>query len=91
MASRPSPYLEENLQLDYNHLEAPTCFCGSKKALGEILCAACMAKLPPDEYAQLLGMKPGSGLCSAAATAHREMQRKDNEGFRVKPFGRWRR
>jgi hypothetical protein len=88
--SRPTQYLEENLHLDYNHLESVTCFCGARKAIGDLLCRACLAKLPPAEYAELLGMKPGSGLCMAAAIARREMQSREREQSRQPPkFRRW--
>jgi hypothetical protein len=76
--SKPSPYLEENLQLDYNHLESTICFCTGKKDLGAILCRDCMGFLSVEAGRMLLAMKPGEGLCSAAAIAQRESDPRRN-------------
>jgi len=76
-------YLEENLQLDYNHLESVNCICGTgKKRIGELLCESCMAALEPEERSRLNGMKPGEGVASACSTAHNRMWRA-KRGWRV--------
>jgi hypothetical protein len=68
-------YLEENLQLDYNHLESVDCFCGGPKEIGDVLCPRCLALLPPMDRTKLFGMKPGEGLASEVAHLHGMMLR----------------
>jgi hypothetical protein len=78
--SKVTPYLEENLQLDYNLLEGPRCFCGTVKAIGGLLCTRCWKALDPTERDRLAAMKPGDGVASAASIAHRQLMRHGGKG-----------
>jgi hypothetical protein len=69
------PYLDENLALDYNHLESIRCFCQGAKGIGDVLCSRCVAAIDPAERARLAAMRPGDGLASAASVAHNQMWR----------------
>jgi len=63
-ATKPNPYLEYNLSLDYDLLDSFHCPCGEKKELGAKMCAACYRRLTTGEQVQLAGMRPGDGLAS---------------------------
>jgi hypothetical protein len=80
--SKGLEYLEENLQMDYNHLESTICFCQGPKEIGDLLCSLCMKALAPEERSRLNGMKPGEGMASAASIAHNQMWRK-RRGFTI--------
>jgi hypothetical protein len=69
---RPQPYIEENLQLDYGHLESKNCFCGDRKNIGDILCPKCMERVPLAQLSWLFSLRPGEGVAAAAAIAQRE-------------------
>jgi len=79
--SPAAPYLHENLQLDYNHLESRQCFCQSVKQIGELMCTRCLAAINADDRKVLVTMKPGEGVASAAAIAHTQMWR-SKKGWR---------
>jgi hypothetical protein len=70
------PYLDQNLQLDYDYLEARRCLCpaGEKKE-GELLCARCWNALDPAERMRLAVIRPGDGLSAAISMAHGQMMR----------------
>jgi hypothetical protein len=68
-------YLEENLQMDYNHLEARDCFCTRAKGIGSLMCASCLTAIAHEERSRLMAMKPGEGIASAAAMTHNQMWR----------------
>jgi hypothetical protein len=72
----PAPYLEENLKLDYNRLEARNCFCTREKETGALMCKLCWDAVAPDVRAALEAMRPGEGLAAAADLAHNELARK---------------
>jgi hypothetical protein len=78
---RPQPFIEENLRMDYAHLEARVCFCTASKGIGEALCARCLGSLPPDQRAKLVATRPGDGLTAFASMAAREILRKRHRWF----------
>jgi hypothetical protein len=74
--SKGVAYLDENLEMDYNHLESRQCFCQAVKEIGEPMCGLCLKALEPVERARLLGMKPGEGVASSASMTHNRMWRR---------------
>lgn len=77
----PAPYLDENLQMDYNRLEAKRCYCTAEKAVGASMCERCLAELAPGVRTSLLALRPGDGIAAAADIAWNEMNRK-KKGWR---------
>jgi hypothetical protein len=62
-----NPYIEVNLQIDYDLLESQRCLCGDHKTMGQKMCLGCYGRLRTGQQAQLAGMQPGDGVANAVA------------------------
>jgi len=72
--------LDENLRLDYNHLDSRVCFCGGLKEMGELMCERCEKAIPPAERTRLHALKPGQGMVAEAKIAHARLLRRGRRG-----------
>ncbi len=74
--NKPTLYIDENLQTDYNRLEARHCLCTAQKVIGSLMCDVCLNALAPDVRTAIEAMLPGSGLAAVADLAHSQIPRK---------------
>lgn len=62
-----NPYIEVNLQIDYDLLESLHCLCGDKKEMGQKMCNGCYQRLRTGQQIQLASMHTGDGIANVVA------------------------
>lgn len=66
---------DEELRVDYEHLESLRCLCGKRKAIGDLFCQECLEFMPIRDMDELRHFKPGEGIAEAATRIHARLDR----------------